>query len=203
MLIKASMATILSLLVLQFGYIRYFQLYSGDRQGNGTKIQMASGTPVSGNLVKYDANGNVTDAGVQPGGSSIPSGLIAFFNGGCPSGWGVFTALNGRYVVGVTGPYGTGTPVGTALSLEEDRAVSHHSHVVYDPGHYHPLPSGWSYTTFKTAQDYFDLNGWSGFTLSNYPPSSTATTTGITLGYAGSVSGTNAPYLTLRPCVKN
>lgn len=32
-------------------------------QGNGSKVQFASGTPVSGDCVKYDSSGNVTDAG--------------------------------------------------------------------------------------------------------------------------------------------
>ncbi|HLG97147.1 MAG TPA: hypothetical protein VKX49_12615 [Bryobacteraceae bacterium] len=46
-------------------------------QGNGTKVQLASGAAVSGDCVKYDANGNAVDAGAPCGtGSGGPSTLI-------------------------------------------------------------------------------------------------------------------------------
>lgn len=36
------------------------QIASGSKQGNGSKVQMAAGTPVTGYCVQYDANGNTT-----------------------------------------------------------------------------------------------------------------------------------------------
>jgi hypothetical protein len=46
------------------GTLAASQIASGSKQGNGSKIAMYSGgTPANGNCVKFDANGNITDAG--------------------------------------------------------------------------------------------------------------------------------------------
>lgn len=50
------------------GNVRYSQIRSGDRQGNGSKVQMfGSGSPTSGNAAVFDANGNIVDFGSPPG----------------------------------------------------------------------------------------------------------------------------------------
>ena len=203
MLGKAMLATMLAFFVMQVGYIRYFQIYSGDRQGTGTKVQMASGSPVSGNLVKYDANGNVVDAGVQPSASGVPAGLIGFFQGACPSGWYPYTALEGRYVVGVPSGGLIGLTQGTPLANGEARAAGLHDHVVDDFGHTHQVtvPNGY----FST----FTVGGYEKITLSGgaltHGYSSTIVSdnsrSNISLSASG-VSTTPAPYIQLRACYK-
>jgi hypothetical protein len=54
------------------GNIQWTQLVSGARHGTGTKGQSSDGTGTSGNCVRYDANGNVTDAGAACGVGSSP-----------------------------------------------------------------------------------------------------------------------------------
>lgn len=46
------------------GDIRYNQIYSGDRSGNGAKVQMQTGTAATGDLAKF-SSGNVTGVGAS------------------------------------------------------------------------------------------------------------------------------------------
>ena len=39
------------------------QLVAASTQGNGSLVQLSTGTPISGNCVKFDANGNTVDGG--------------------------------------------------------------------------------------------------------------------------------------------
>lgn len=45
-------------------------------QGNGGKIQLATGTFVTGHALAYDVNGNAVDSGVTPGGGGGGSGTV-------------------------------------------------------------------------------------------------------------------------------
>lgn len=88
------------------GNISHEQLRSSSRQGDGAKVQMfGGGTPTTGNLAVYDANGNVTDGGPVAGtiGPSGPSGPSGPAGPSGPSG-----------PAGVTGPSGPAGPSGTA-----------------------------------------------------------------------------------------
>lgn len=65
----------------------------------------------------------------------LPSGMIAFFPGSCPTGWSEYTSLRGRVVIGTpSGGTGEGT-VGTALTDLSSRSISEvvaHQHAI-DP----------------------------------------------------------------------
>lgn len=126
------------------------------------------------------------------GGGDV-AGIIALFDGPCPGGWSEYTAAQGRYVIGLP-PGGTiGATVGTALGDQENRPVGQHNHTVNDPGHmHHPNSTGPG-----SGSGYLVT----GTTYDNWTSSSV--TTGITIGSAGSVAGTNAPYLQLRYCKLN
>ena|SRR5579872_4641935 len=55
------------LLLAASGNIRWNQLRSGDRHGNGSSGQSSDGTGASGNCAKFDADGNITDSGAACG----------------------------------------------------------------------------------------------------------------------------------------
>jgi len=112
-----------------------------------------------------------------------------FFNSAtCPSGWSEYTALQGRYAVGL--PSG-GTLAGTKgkeLSNLEDRAVGYHSHNARTTG------------DFGLSQDVRSGNttpaAWKN----------TGNKAGITVDSAGTAyieGNTNAPYIQLLACQKN
>jgi hypothetical protein len=129
--------------------------------------------------------------------SAQPDGLVAFFNRStCPPGWHEVTALRGRYVVGLPQNGTAGAAVGTALANQEDRPVGQHAHGVTDPGHDH------SYTNPLVGSCPGHECG--GGTAAEDPTSRgdrTATgTTGLTVQAAGTVAGTNAPYVQLIAC---
>ncbi len=78
------------------------------------------------------------------------------------------------------------TEIGTVLSDEENRVVGQHNHDITDPQHNH------SYTKSNFTG--------TGSTTSNRAHTATtvntgSSTTGITIDNAGSVAGTNAPYI--------
>lgn len=56
--------------------------------------------------------------------SGAPSGLIADFNGACPSGWSELTAARGRVRVGLPANGTLGATVGTALTDAQDKSAS-------------------------------------------------------------------------------
>jgi hypothetical protein len=134
--------------------------------------------------------------------ASVPAGQVSFFNlGSCPSGWTQLTTARGRYLVGkVAGGTGGGT-VGTALSDLENRAVGLHTHGVTDPGHSH------FFSIQQGATDASDQTGefqdTAMVTIFSDIDQTSAALTGITINNAGSVAGTNAPYLQLLVCQKS
>ena len=46
-------------------------------QGNGSKLQLASGNFTAGNALAFDANGNAIDSGTPPGGGLLGGGTVA------------------------------------------------------------------------------------------------------------------------------
>ena len=110
----------------------------------------------------------------------IPSGAVMFFNlTACPSGWSEITAARGRYLVGLPLGGTLGGSAGTPLSNVENRAVGRHNHQI-------PLTT--------------DL----GFGFVNGPENFGGIQAGtMTTADAGTVVGTNAPYLQLLVCRKN
>lgn len=75
------------------------------RQGNGTKFQLGTGSPTSGNCAGFDLNGNVVDVGTCGSGTPGPAGPA-----GAPGKDGFSTALlsDSFARVPATAPAGTG-----------------------------------------------------------------------------------------------
>jgi len=131
------------------------------------------------------------------GGAGVPAGFVGFFNlSSCPAGWSELTAARGRYLVGLPSGGTLAGTKGTALSNLEDRPVGQHNHALNDPGHYHGV-----------GMQNFDSGrggpGGGGHQLFDQSGSTASATTQLTVNNAGSVSGTNAPYLQLLVCQKD
>jgi hypothetical protein len=147
-----------------------------------------------------DAEGSVVCEAddVGSGGSAAPAGAVSFFNlSACPSGWSELTAARGRYLVGLPSGGTLSATVGTALTNTENRPVGQHTHGVNDPGHHHSyqVPGGLTDAN-STAYDVAEPLGFDTYATGT-------STTGITIQSAGSVAGTNAPYLQLLACQKD
>jgi hypothetical protein len=151
----------------------------------------------------------------QPGApgadASLPSGAVSFFNlTSCPGGWSELTVAQGRYIVGLpSGGTLLGTQ-GTALGNLEIRAVGAHGHPVTDPGHSHsPADSPlWGFpgtgTILPARRVVTDVVDPIGTAMPIAPDPLTApSSTGIAVDDAGTVAGTNAPYVQLLVCQKN
>jgi len=123
--------------------------------------------------------------------------MVAFFVGGaCPTGWTEYTALRGKMAVGLVSGGADEGGAGTALTNNENRAVGQHTHSVTDSGHTHAitLRAG---SLGVTVVEGDDNTGSSGSVNTG------SSTTGISLANAGSVAGTNAPYVQLIACRKD
>ena len=113
--------------------------------------------------------------------ATVPSGTTAYFRfQACPPGWTPEELLRGRYVVGVNANNlaDVRARVGVPLANMENRATGKHTHRYVDRvpgGPSHVLQSGNSYGRP-------DINR--------------------TTGFAGSIDGTNAPYVQLLACRK-
>ena len=165
---------------------------------DGSKIGMQRFNTTTTNMEFCNGTGPGWTS-MNGGSSSIPTGTIAFFNrtiaAGCPSGWTKMTSAQGRYIVGMLDSGAPGTTVGTAFTTStENRTVGQHGHGVSDPEHSHGIPVGGSGGGYQMA-----VQG--GPSLNGYVTSPSATT-GITIQDAGSVAGTNAPYIQYLACEK-
>src|SRR3972149_7762209 len=133
---------------------------------------------------------------------TVPSGAIMFFDGmtSCPTGWELASDANGRYIVGRTdGTIGANSKVGDDLNDKEERAVGQHLHSV-DP----PVT-----TTSEGTGDQMQYLGSGGNAGIN--PTATSTKRNVEHTHnvniapfnsanAGSVAGTNAPYIQYLVC---
>ena len=170
---------------------------------DSTQLQVRVGEECpSGQAIRViDAEGGVVcevdDTGGDSSGTPIPAGAVNFFNlPACPSGWTELTAARGRYLVGVPSGGTLSATVGTALTNAENRTVGLHNHSVSDPGHFH-------YFGLPVGLTDANSTAWDIATELGFETRQTGTsTTGISVQYAGSVSGTNAPYLQLLVCEK-
>lgn len=148
----------------------------------------------AGIVMAFTGPGSNPPPSGSPVSSLIPSGFVGFFNlASCPTGWTALAAAQGRYLVGGNS---TGT-VGTALSSLENRAVGQHAHTATQVSHQHnfgnipDLSGGGPGMSGEMDAEW----GGNKFTDSQTPA--------ITVNNAGSVAGTNAPYLQLLVCQKN
>lgn len=146
---------------------------------------------------------------VQPKTDWLAPGAVMFYNlAACPSGWTEYTAARGLYIVGLpSGGTLAGSPAAqTALSDKENRAVGQHDHtassVVTDAGHAHALPNE-THGQGSTSTEYNLKSGAQSQAASiNTYTATTGVTVATTVTAAGSVAGTNAPYIQLLACVK-
>ncbi len=118
-----------------------------------------------------------TTLGWQTVGGSAPLGAVMSFNlASCPSGWTELTSARGRYIVGLPSGGTLAGTTGTALSNLENRPVGQHTH-------------GIGATNSAGGGGESFLRSYNDFTIQSYT--------------AGSVAGTNAPYIQLLVCQKN
>ena len=152
-------------------------------------------------MVSANQDGTVNCEADDTAAGGVPAGLIAFFAGACPSTWTEYTALQGKYVVGLPSGGTLEVGAGTALTNQEDRAVGQHLHTATDAGHTH-----------NQQRHATTTGGLSGITTapdtsSSAPgalgPLTASGTASITVANSGSVAGTNAPYVQLRACRKD
>lgn len=130
--------------------------------------------------------------------SGVPAGFVGFFNlVSCPTGWSELIGAQGRYLVGKPSGGTQGATVGTALSDQENRAIGRHTHGASDPGHSHSVHGGQF-----TGSQFGSIHSWIeyGFGMTG---STGVSSTGVTISEAGSVAGTNAPYIQFLICQKN
>jgi len=190
------------------GSSQYWQL-NGSNLGYTTgNVGISTSTPA----YKLDINGNIYASGSLRGGtgiclagscktsfSTIPSGLILFFNlPSCPSGWSEVTTTRGKYLVGLPSGGTLAGTAGTALSNLENRPVGQHTHTANNSPHSHTLFHEASIGLAGT-----DFQQPSSTLAFHYNETSNNAYTGITLANSGTVAGTNAPYTQLLVCQKN
>jgi hypothetical protein len=128
--------------------------------------------------------------------ATAPAGAVMFFDlPSCPAGWSEFAQARGRYVVGVTAGGTLRGTSGTALSDQEARPVGEHGHSgTFNHVHSLNVVTG----TGGIFGVQFGTGGSSAFVQTADPVPSTFFT-----DTAGSVPGTNAPYVQLRACRKS
>ncbi|MSQ85119.1 MAG: hypothetical protein EXR77_19970 [Myxococcales bacterium] len=150
---------------------------------------------------KVQVNGDLVVNGAITGNAAkllVPSGAVMAFNLPlCPQGWSEFTLAQGRAVVGLPSGGKLGAQVGAALTDQENRATGKHTHTVTDPGHTHTVgmdsdsvPDGGTGATASEDSQVYQLN--SGNSKTN-----------VSIVDAGTVAGTNAPFVQLLYCQKN
>lgn len=130
--------------------------------------------------------------------ATAPVGAVMFFNlSSCPSGWTEMTSARGRYLVGLPSDGTLGGTAGSVLSNLENRAVGSHTHTVSDPGHRHGLDVMGEFVAGGTYEAEGGVGAPVRRVLTEGSP------TGISINTAGTVDGTNAPYLQLLVCQKD
>lgn len=172
------------------------QTLSGAATASGAWTFSSAGTAVAvTNNVTIGGTLAVTGA-LTAGGDTItamPANIIVFTTGGsCPSGFAEYTTARGRYIVGLPASGTNLATVGTALSDQENRAVGQHTHI--QDAHTH------------TTNVFPQTGGGATPSLSTGNAGGVEVTTDAataTNQNAGSVAGTNAPYVQLMACQKS
>ena len=151
------------------------------------------------------------------GGAPMPAGTIQFFAAACPAGWSEYAALRGRYVVGMPSGGTMSGGRGTTLTNNENRPVGRHQHgfSATDGAHTHPwspiAPTHGHGYNAPENNDNMQSGGGVG-SRAGIAGTTDSTDANVSLNTAdlltnssnsGSVAGTNAPYVQLRPCRKD
>lgn len=137
---------------------------------NGLVYTFPAADGTSGQVLVNNGAGMLSWVAASPGVSaSMPTGLLVFSNGSCPSGYDYYAGANGFYFVGAT--TGLGGTVGTGLSVTENRATGNHTHSasgtvnVSSGNHKHGLTDSGHYHTSDTAaaDNYGKTPTWTHF----------------------------------------
>ncbi len=167
------------------------------RNSSITSTDIKNGSLLAKDVKAGELAGGTGGQNGQPGkDATAPQGAVMFFDrSDCPDGWSQFTEARGRYLVGLQqGGTLKGTS-GTPLTDQEDRPVGQHTHNGTF-NHTHPLTviTTTTGTTFGVQWTF----GGSAFVQ-------TGGTSGgvLQIANAGTVPGTNAPYVQLRACRKD
>ncbi|MEX2055042.1 MAG: hypothetical protein WD972_02570, partial [Candidatus Andersenbacteria bacterium] len=194
--------------------------FGGDVSGLYTNLQLGTGVVTASEIFdgtimnadisasasisvsKLTAGSNGQVLGVVAGvpawiDSGVPAGAVNYFNlAACPTGWTELTGARGRYLVGLPASGTLAGTGGTALTNLENRAVGQHNHTASDSGHSHYVNTWNPDTTGANRPDQPDPAAGVGIT-------SATGYANITVANAGSVAGTNAPFLQLLVCQKS
>jgi hypothetical protein len=129
----------------------------------------------------------------------IPTGAVMFFElAACPAGWSELESARGRYLVGLPAGGTLGATQGTALSNLEDRPTGQHGHPLNPSSHTHETHGHAANVTINTPGGAISSTvAGIGLSLFQTGPAF------LSVGNAGNVAGTNAPYLQLLVCKKN
>ncbi|HBB67406.1 MAG TPA: hypothetical protein DCZ93_08945 [Elusimicrobia bacterium] len=185
-----------TMMVLNNGNVGIGTAAPGAKLEVAGQIKITGGSPAEGTVLTSDADG-LAAWETPPAPAGMPSGLSMYFNlATCPAGWTELTLLRGRYLVGVPSGGTISGAVGTQLTNLENRAVGQHTHTYSETSH--------SHTQQKPVLSAVDSQS-AAQVIRRYTFSGniTAQTSGITINSAGTVAGTNAPYMQLLLCQKD
>lgn len=161
----------------------------------------SSGACADGQVVGWSGGAfQCVDAG---GGSGIPPGLIAAFNGACPSGWTEFASAQGRMIVGLPSGGTLAGTVGTAMTDLENRTHTHTYTQV--PNHVHTLQVQGSTTASTSGTHVMTSTATGGSSRTTASPDATNNPTGgVATATTNSTSASNVlAYIQLRYCSKD
>ncbi len=131
-----------------------------------------------------------------------PSGAVMYFNlANCPLGWSSIPSAEGRYIVGLNSSGSLGGTAGTNLTDLENRSVGQHNHTGSTNttgSHAHNLNIAYNYSGAIFAMQG---GGTAGLMRVSAPAGNHSHT--LTVNDAGTVAGTNAPYIQFLVCQKN
>jgi hypothetical protein len=180
------------------GDFRAGQLPAGERGQQGERG--APGAPgangTNGANGSDGADGGGGTAGAPGIDATAPAGAVMFFNlAACPTGWDELTTAQGRYIVGKNAGGTLNAPVGNALTGPENRATGQHTHPTVDHTHSYTF-AGFGSVTVQSG------SGATAAPASSVTSGTTGPGTVTVNSPAGSVAGTNAPYIQLLACEK-
>lgn len=124
----------------------------------------------------------------------VPSKAVMYFNDTtCPTGWTVFTQLQGKYAVGTPSGGALLGGAGTALTNNENRPTGAHTHQYYWYDHLHSY-SGSVYVPVTVTGSGTVYNGSTGVVHRAYGGNdwNIADPGPISVGFSGSGSGTGS-----------
>ncbi len=144
-------------------------------------------------------------AGPQgPVGDPVPAGtVVAFDLAQCPSTWSLYTAAQGRYVVGLanaTARTNLERTVGRALSDGENRPAGNHIHTV---NYINRTITGPTVPNGGLGNSRMSGSPRNDVYLVRSVPITRAAASFATQPSSNHIPGTNAPYIQLLYCIKN